>query len=961
MRKIFISYSHKDERWKNEIVKQLRVLEVEQKLSVWDDRKITGGGDWYSEIEQEINTCDVALLLISADFLISDFIRGHEVPKLLDRRRSEGLRLIPIIIWECSWKSVSWLKDIEARPIDGKAISSLTKPKQVSALVDLAQELLQQSLQTGRSINKTRASGKGPLSDGAVNSFLDLIVSAPIRNAVEDHFNKIINLGEENAINEDDFIHARRNFWRIISPNRKKLMALLRQYIASAQLTLDSFMVAYEFGRILAENRRGDLAYEVLGPLEDQMRTVQVVVPIHHKARILDSIGESARFAGDFSTAKRLYNEALDIDEDNYFALKHLGTIYRIENNFLKAKDCFEKALSVHETYHVLFSLGYLYHDLKHYDDALPYYDKCVHSLKRLNNENYYRVYFKLACLHLIRSGPTAREDALKNTGQALNSLKVCLQDLSELDDFALITNFASNLLFSLVHKNNNSSDNRSVMEALRKCESFLEEHIDRLTHSVFYCAFGDIERVFAENIDLLPSVFNRLNDIQKKILQRILDQLQLKHMLLQSSVINKRMQSLTIASEHIEVLVKPVEAVGKETNALKEALRAFDFLPWRSSETEQGSLETCKVAITNLDTAVSTMRTPLDNLLDRASVSFWLKSKNKDRAYDGASVLEPFTAVLPEDIRKKHFSEYFHVPVSRHETMVRIIGKKLMCLDPLTKNRVFVNPTVGCSLSCDFCYLPEYFIANNKAPTPATIDGKTFREAMLLDNRVRLGKDGTLFSVGSFCEPFLPEVENLTVSILRELQPLGNPIQIASKRFPGMGVLEKIIAIFENEPAQFMLNLSLNDCTGWDNNPIRSWLEHSANICTTIYIKPFLPRTYSQMSRFVQIGHDYPHVSFVVGSFYVGEAIRQKFKLDKYLSTPNLVSPIVDEPKVVGFEETQEKIFRKKLAEKIGRPVFKTASCALSCRRRIKDPLRNYDTPFCIKDYCSNYKEKIC
>ena len=229
----------------------------------------------------------------------------------------------------------------------------------------------------------------------------------------------------------------------------------------------------------------------------------------------------------------------------------------------------------------------------------------------------------------------------------------------------------------------------------------------------------------------------------------------------------------------------------------------------------------------------------------------------------------------------------------------------------------------------------------------------------------MHLGKNGTLFSLGSFCEPFLPEVASLTFSILRELQPLGNSIQIATKCFPGIGTLKELIALYENEPAQLMVNLSLNDIAEWDKNPIRNWLEHSANICMTIYIKPFLPKTFSQMSQFAKIGLDYPLVSFVVGSFYVGQSIRQKpssgFKLESYFSIPSLVSPVVDEPKVVGFEETEEKNFRNKLAELIGRPVFATASCALSHGRRIKDPLRNYETPFCIKNYCSNYKEKIC
>ena len=74
--KIFISYSHKDEAWKDRLVSHLGVLAKQGTLEVWDDRRIAAGDDWQTEIEQAIETCHIAVLLISADFLASDFILG---------------------------------------------------------------------------------------------------------------------------------------------------------------------------------------------------------------------------------------------------------------------------------------------------------------------------------------------------------------------------------------------------------------------------------------------------------------------------------------------------------------------------------------------------------------------------------------------------------------------------------------------------------------------------------------------------------------------------------------------------------------------------------------------------------------------------------------------------------------------------------------------------------------------
>ena len=98
MRRIFISYCHKDEDWKDRLLRHLRVLEREDVIRIWDDRQIGVGEDWRTAIGSALEEADLAILLVTADFLISDFIRGEEVPRLLERRAEEGMRLFPIIV-----------------------------------------------------------------------------------------------------------------------------------------------------------------------------------------------------------------------------------------------------------------------------------------------------------------------------------------------------------------------------------------------------------------------------------------------------------------------------------------------------------------------------------------------------------------------------------------------------------------------------------------------------------------------------------------------------------------------------------------------------------------------------------------------------------------------------------------------------------------------------------------------
>ena len=141
MSKIFISYSHKDKIWKNCLATQLAVLELEGYFTVWDDQQIEPSDDWFAEIERELNQADVAIMLISADFLTSRFIRAEEIPTLLRRREQAGMKLIPLIVRPCAWQKVSWLSAIQGGGKDNKPLSKLDKNKREEALTELTEKI----------------------------------------------------------------------------------------------------------------------------------------------------------------------------------------------------------------------------------------------------------------------------------------------------------------------------------------------------------------------------------------------------------------------------------------------------------------------------------------------------------------------------------------------------------------------------------------------------------------------------------------------------------------------------------------------------------------------------------------------------------------------------------------------------------------------------------------------------
>ncbi len=135
---VFISYSHKDEKWKDQLVSHLGVL---NQIAVWEDRRIGAGRDWESEINTALEAAGAAILLISANFLTSNFILTNEVPALLERRIREGLPVIPIIVRACAWEQVDWLAPIQCRPKDGRTIFSLNGDKREAAWARIAIEV----------------------------------------------------------------------------------------------------------------------------------------------------------------------------------------------------------------------------------------------------------------------------------------------------------------------------------------------------------------------------------------------------------------------------------------------------------------------------------------------------------------------------------------------------------------------------------------------------------------------------------------------------------------------------------------------------------------------------------------------------------------------------------------------------------------------------------------------------
>ena len=132
---IFFSYAHEDEKLRDELAKHLTLLARQKVIYSWYDREITAGDDWQQEIWQHLQTAKIILLLISADFLASDFCWGVELEQAMVRHENEEALVIPVILREVDWQGAPFSK-LQALPKNAQPVTNWANQDQ--AFADIA-------------------------------------------------------------------------------------------------------------------------------------------------------------------------------------------------------------------------------------------------------------------------------------------------------------------------------------------------------------------------------------------------------------------------------------------------------------------------------------------------------------------------------------------------------------------------------------------------------------------------------------------------------------------------------------------------------------------------------------------------------------------------------------------------------------------------------------------------------
>ena len=122
MPSVFFSYSHADEGLRDQLEKQLSMLKRQGVIETWHDRRIGAGQEIHPAIDHHVESDEIILLLVSADFLASDYCYDIEMRRAMERHEKKEAIVIPVILRACDWHHAPFGK-LKAVPLDGKPIT----------------------------------------------------------------------------------------------------------------------------------------------------------------------------------------------------------------------------------------------------------------------------------------------------------------------------------------------------------------------------------------------------------------------------------------------------------------------------------------------------------------------------------------------------------------------------------------------------------------------------------------------------------------------------------------------------------------------------------------------------------------------------------------------------------------------------------------------------------------------
>lgn len=178
MSTLFFSYSHADESLRDQLETHLSGLQRQGIISSWHDRRITAGTELGEAIDDHLNAADIILLLISPDFIASDYCYEREMNRALERHQKREARVIPVILRPCDWHDLPFGK-LLATPKDGRPITMW--PNIDEAFLDVVSAIKRALNELDRKPDSSVRSSGDPASAGLGDSLQQTARSSNLR------------------------------------------------------------------------------------------------------------------------------------------------------------------------------------------------------------------------------------------------------------------------------------------------------------------------------------------------------------------------------------------------------------------------------------------------------------------------------------------------------------------------------------------------------------------------------------------------------------------------------------------------------------------------------------------------------------------------------------------------------------------------------------------------------------
>ena len=200
--KIFVSYSHKDTEYigSDGLLGFLKGLESDGDVELWVDEKLSGGDDWDEVLKREVKSCDIGLIFVSQAFLDSHYCTNVELSTFLDRCRTEGMKIFPVILSPCEWELHPWISKYQGLPSSNETIEEhYTEPGKRKRLYLKIRKELRALIEQVRADRLARSQAKSDLPE----------VNSERRNVTLLHIKLSVDLQKYDMDEEDqmEFLH----------------------------------------------------------------------------------------------------------------------------------------------------------------------------------------------------------------------------------------------------------------------------------------------------------------------------------------------------------------------------------------------------------------------------------------------------------------------------------------------------------------------------------------------------------------------------------------------------------------------------------------------------------------------------------------------------------------------------------------------------------------------------------